>query len=60
MSDKDFKVVATGGAKVDNFSFDSKKSTLEVDVKSPENKNKTFSITVNAGKEKSSIYFKTN
>jgi prepilin-type N-terminal cleavage/methylation domain-containing protein len=60
ISEKDIKLVTTGGAKVDNFSYDSKKGTLEVEMEAPDNKNKTFSLMINAGKEKSTLYFKTS
>ncbi len=60
ISEKDIKLVTTGGSKVDDFSYNSKKGTLDIDMKAPDNKNKTFSLTVNAGKEKSTIYFKTS
>lgn len=60
ISEKDIKLVTTGGAKVDDFSYNSKKGTLEIDMEAPDKKDKTFSLTVNAGKEKSTIYFKTS
>ncbi len=60
ISEKDIKLITTGGANVDDFSYNSKKGTLEIEMEAPDKKDKTFSLTVNAGKEKSTLYFKTS